>query len=882
MKLHRIRLRNFRGVRESDVSFAENGVTIVEGPNEVGKTSIAEGLRLALHPKRPDTSNHREIVGSKTVGCNEGPEVEIELSTGQYSLVYRKRWRPGNSTKLTITSPQNENLDGRDAHDRMQEILKETLDTDLWSRLRMDQGTELTLPELDKASSLRTALDHAAGGDETTDEEDTLWESIREEYEKYWTPKAGQRRGERKASEDRVKQAEAEFGDLDEQMKGIEQDAEQMIRLVDEAAIISAARDKSEKSESELSEQWTAIERMRRDVESLDALHRAAESRRDQVAGESNRRREMIDSLNDRAKELNDLEVEAEESAPTLATALRRSEETDDALKAATAALRDAEARRDRAIQDRDFLRQQIEVAQITERYDRYVKADRTLREAEEYLEFSKVDDGVLEGIELAYLEDQRAKAATQSAAASLEATALSDITVQVGGKDVSLSANEVIKEQVEDEIVLVIPDVAMMRVSAGTDAKDLAERRSRTHATFRRLCDEVGVADLNQARKAEQERRDALRNRKEARQSIKNDLRDLTPDILLAKIEQLTERVTSYPVERPDDPPLPDSHDEAESLALTLEGLVGDCQSELRLREESGEKAKDEFGKARRDKAVLAARITDALSSKEAAASRLDNARKSQSDEDLAGSLALAQRDFDGSLRSLEDMREQLNAAAPDVLKARLDSARNAKRRAIRDFQSNRDSQSQLRASLEIRGEKGLQGLRDQAEGRLGQLMREHESTEARAAAAKLLMDTFEKRRSQAHERYREPFKKRIDELGQIVFGQNFSVELDRELRIVERTLDGVTLNVDQLSTGAQEQLGVISRLACAAIVSPDDGGAPVMIDDALGWSDPQRLQRMGAAIDAAGKQCQIVILTCFLERYSHVGSAKMVKLKP
>ena len=35
MRLHRVQLRNYRGVVESDVSFAQNGVTIVEGPNEV-------------------------------------------------------------------------------------------------------------------------------------------------------------------------------------------------------------------------------------------------------------------------------------------------------------------------------------------------------------------------------------------------------------------------------------------------------------------------------------------------------------------------------------------------------------------------------------------------------------------------------------------------------------------------------------------------------------------------------------------------------------------------------------------------------------------------------------------------------------------------------
>ena len=55
-----------------------------------------------------------------------------------------------------------------------------------------------------------------------------------------------------------------------------------------------------------------------------------------------------------------------------------------------------------------------------------------------------------------------------------------------------------------------------------------------------------------------------------------------------------------------------------------------------------------------------------------------------------------------------------------------------------------------------------------------------------------------------------------------------------------------------------------------------------PVIIDDALGWSDPQRLQAMGAAIAAAGKQCQVVVLTCTPGRYSHVGNAKVVSLIP
>ena len=46
MKLHRLRLRSYRGVVDREVLFAEEGVTVIEGPNEVGKTCIPESVAL--------------------------------------------------------------------------------------------------------------------------------------------------------------------------------------------------------------------------------------------------------------------------------------------------------------------------------------------------------------------------------------------------------------------------------------------------------------------------------------------------------------------------------------------------------------------------------------------------------------------------------------------------------------------------------------------------------------------------------------------------------------------------------------------------------------------------------------------------------------------
>ncbi len=116
----------------------------------------------------------------------------------------------------------------------------------------------------------------------------------------------------------------------------------------------------------------------------------------------------------------------------------------------------------------------------------------------------------------------------------------------------------------------------------------------------------------------------------------------------------------------------------------------------------------------------------------------------------------------------------------------------------------------------------RGLQTALDEAANELNHYVRDHERQEARAETARLLRETFAKHRHRARQRYVQPSKERIDQLGRIVFGTTLEVELDEDLQVVRRTLDGTTLDVSQLSTGAREQLGVISRLACATIVSP------------------------------------------------------------
>ena len=874
MRLHRVRLRNYRGVTESDVSFSRGGVTIVEGPNEVGKTSIPEALQLAIDV--PDSSQHARVRSAKPAGRDEGPEVEITLSLGKYELVYEKRWLRDPKTTLKVTSPQSESFTGREAHDRLKAILDETLDEQLWRALRIEQGTELALPLFDLPSMGR-ALDRAAGGDLATDREDDLWGRIGEEYGKYWTP-TGQAKTDRESLQHNLKEAQNGVGELKGQLDGIDSDADEMSRLVTEASRLATTRAEYENHESELTERWESTQRLRNQVENLAAVYNAAEANRDRATSEQHRRQELIDTLDSRNKAL--AELEAEQAASVLAVAAGHSEKATADLHGARAALRSAENRHRLANNDRDNLRQRIEVAQLRERHERYVQATEALKESVGYLDSARVDDDLAARIEQAYLDHERAKATADSAAASIETTALRDTKVHVGDEEVELAVGEVNRTLVDDEVVLVIPNIARMRVSAGPGSKELAGRRSSTQETFRRLCAEGGVADLAEARTAAQQRREAQRDRGEALAAIERELRDLTPEVLIGKIEGLSERVAAYPQERSHDLPLPPDYDTAKRIADEMERSVADCRDKFHTCENAAKNAKDALQDAQVEENVLAARIKDARTSEEDAASRLAAARGGQADEAITTALVVAQKEAEDIQGFLEKAEAELSAADPGSLETLLENARETTKRAIKDLQANEERRNELRISLDLRGAKGLHTLHDEAMSRLQNITREHGRTEARAEATLLLQETFAKRRQQARQRYVEPFKQRIDQLGRIVFGPTFAVELSDDLQVMRRTLEDTTLDVDQLSTGAREQLGVLSRLACAAIVSPDDGGAPVIIDDALGWSDPQRLQSMGAAIAAAGKQCQIIVLTCTPGRYFHVGNAQVTPL--
>ncbi len=869
MRLHRVRLKNYRGVVDSDVKFPAEGVTVVEGDNEVGKSCIPEALEMILN--RLDSSSKQPLKAIRPVHHDAGPEVEVEISSGSYRFKYFKRWYRKPETTLEVIAPQREQLTGREAHERVEAILEETLDQDLWKALTIEQGVEPGLPKFG-VPSLGKALDLAAGGTQVASSDDALWDRICAEQLRYWTG-TGKKSQERRALAEGVDQAQSKTKALETQLKSIEDDVIEAARLAEQEDDLAARRNEAAKTVNMLSEQWKATESLRNQIERLAANHTATQAQREVIEGNRQRRRVLVDAVRDRSRELASLEEEVEQAAPGLALAVQHSEVATKALRAAQDALRIAQDKLRLSNDDRDYHRNLIE-------HRRVIDAQETLIEAEAALDSSLVDDELVDQIEQASLDVAGARAALGASAASVETTALSSVSALIDGEETELTVGTAHQANVTGNWEVVVPDVVQVRVQAGAGSRDLAAALETAQQEHDLLCNRGRVDGLSEARQKAEERKDAGRRRDQAIKTIARDLQDLTPEALAQKVEGLSKRVTLYPADRTGASPLPQDFDEAKEIASDAKNTEAQRRAEFERCEAIASKAAEASQNAQVSEAVQAQKLKDARSAMKLAEQKLEEERHEQPDRDLDEALSAKETDVRNAATALNQSESELRALDPGTLKAKLDNARDVKAKAENALKSNQDRRRDLRVRLEAHGESGLHSRLNDARTEHQHLTREYERIESRAQAAHLLHQTFERHRQEARQRYVAPFKEQIEQLGRIVFGPTFEVELDGDLRVAQRTLDGKTLDIEQLSVGAREQLAVICRLACAAIISPDGGGAPVVIDDALGWSDPSRLQTMGAAIATAGRDCQVIVLTCTPGRYAHVGNAEVVRL--
>lgn len=871
MKLHRLALTNYRGIAHREVEFPDRGVVVVCGANEIGKSSMIEALDLLLESR--DRSTKKEVKQVKPANADVGSEVCAEISSGPYRFVYRKRFNKKCETALTVLAPHREQLTGDEAHERVRAMLAETVDNDLWHAQRVLQAASIAAVDLSGCDALSRALDVAAGDTAAlSGTEPLLIERIDAEYRRYFTS-TGRPTGEWAAAIARLSDAEAAVGECAALVAEVDDRVRRHAVLTEQVAELSQQRLAAGPRLAVAQAAADQIATLTRQTREAELVAAAAAATNAAAAAAHTGRLRLLTEIETRATSLVAAQAEAQEAADMVSTVRADAEAANAAVEKATEVLTAAQRRADIARRTVDQLADRQEADRLSTRLAKIDAIGRDRDQVCTELSAVSLTEERLARIEKAAAAVDRTGDQLTLIAAAVELTAAADIELTIGQQRVSLSAGQSWSTTAAGPTEVEVPGVLIVRVIPGATALDVKSKYAAAQQELAVALAAGNVADLAAARCADQRRRELQNSRDQLSTALAGQCGDDQIDQLRVRLAQLRAAHSAEP-----------------DLFATD---TGSARAELEAAEAARAAADTEREAGRRAAAAAgcrlaetSARATVLLNKAENQRAELDKAtdqlaqqRASISDDGLASAAEAGLRAAQTAEQRAAELADELAAAAPDAVAAELVAATEVAESLRDQYDDAAAALREISIELSVFGTQGRQGKLDAAETEREHALSQHTRVGRRARAAQLLRSVMARHRDTTRLRYVEPYRTELQRLGRPVFGPTFEVDIDSDLRIRSRTLDGITVPFESLSGGAKEQLGILARLAGAALVAKEDS-VPVVVDDALGFTDPDRLAKMGAVFDTVGAHGQVIVLTCSPDRYDGVMGAHRIDL--
>ncbi|MDO5617219.1 AAA family ATPase [Kocuria sp.] len=926
MRLHSIELTNFKGVENRRVDFAEHGVTVLVGQNETGKSSVIEALDLLLD--QLPTAKNKHTKAARPQGRDVGVAVEAELTLDNQRLRYGKRWwlQPGAELEYLSGPKKGHKTTGREAHDAVRQLMERS-DLTLWHALRVLQSGHRA-QDFKGSASLRRALE---AGSETTEQDDssslTVLQAAQAERAKYFTEQ-GREKSDTAALRRRFDQAVQRVDSAQAELDRITQSVAAFDRA---AADTQAARETDKRAREDLAHAETAaaeVEQLRnqrthaeQELEQvqLRTEHSRAEwTARQVLVQEVQAARELLTELEASLAEQSGAAAQADELAAQARRRLGRDRDSELAARRREKAARAAE----RQASDAHRL---AELETVARQLDELRAEAATLST----YQVSGITTDQVEALDRAQRAVELAQTQLDAGSAQVTLTALhAETTVTVEGIPTTLDPQHPVQRAVTEPLLVELPDHLQILVEPEDGLHDRRATVEAAQDAMDALLAAAGVDSRETAHRHHQEDRqhaDTLASWEQRRALV---LRGQEESALRSEIASLRGRTTARATHGPHETgqngadtgaataghtdvesstgtaalqpvsasdlaattdeqevsllPLPEGAD-PEALRVAVASAEADWADAQDAVTRSEQVFADAEKSAQQAQLVLAQARTHRDSTQhrqKELTQRLTQARQDKPDGELEKTHHAQLQHLD-QLRAHRDRLEaQWSAGDADGVLLQARGHRQRVATAKDTLEAARATQSRAEGALEGLNRDAMQREFDSALTQRDALDRELTSYLRRAAAAKLLADTLEHFQAEAHRKYNAPFRHQLEQLGRTVFGPTFQVELADDLTITRRSLHGTWLDVTALSTGAQEQLDVLIRLAVATLVDANDG-VPVVLDDTLGHSDPGRLISMAAALQAAGSVAQVILLTATPDRFAALQAAKTIRIQ-
>lgn len=862
-----------------------DGLNVVVGLNEMGKSTLLDALRAVLFEKHD--SKAKTVKDLQNDRNKAAPVVELafELNEGTYRI--RKRFMKRAYARLEC--PDGRTLEGNAAEDELRELLSlgkpgprgaqpETLG--MWNVLWVKQGGSFGTPDLPESArgNLRGALESEVGTVLGGRRGRELPREIEKQLGELITLRTNKPKGLYKDFLEREALLNGEIQELKERrtelqdtLARLEEAQERLQRLLSEnrnetdGEEIKRARERCgrlEQLEGRIKAAETELELAKLNLEKAETEKKERHQLKNNITAE----KKVFEGAGERLKETQEKERESREKIEKLRKAVREAE----------AEGKEAEETVLRQTRILEAVRLKSRVVELESRFEKAKKAETRRREAKREAAAIGVTEKLIEQIRKADNEVQKTTSRLNAVATTitLDMEPNRPDGLEVDGEPLLDNHFSI---QAVSPVTIMIPECGRITVEPVVENRSkLLSEQKRAETELKEALRDAGTQSVNEAESLYTLREKLLRDAELAgqeaelhspatdeyeagAQALDDHIKSLS---LILKRETGALALSELPVLKKSETTLEAAKKQADDARHALES----AQAELSGPEEALAELRGELATAKALYENAEERLGKLCGQLEEA-ENLSPEDKLQANIETSMALLSQQEEFiaelsagreDESLEQLQVRIDRLEKAISD----RIDKRRNLEVEI-----------SKLKSYVETSEGSGLDEAIQQKSRELELCQEETIRFKCKVDVLTLLLSTLRDAERKAKERYMSPVVNRLRPYLQLLFpGADITIDENLEITGVVRE-GGYEEPFHHLSMGTQEQIAVLVRLAFAEMLVEQGQPATVVLDDALVFSDDHRMSRMFDILNMSAQNIQVLIFTCREQLFEGIG---------
>ena len=885
MKLRKLSVNQFKRFTEpTQLGELCDGLNLVVGPNELGKSTLLDALRAVLFERNSSRAQQIKALQNDRSGAAPVIELVFEVNGAEYTLTKRFVKSP----YARLQCPDGTLLEADAAENRLRSLLgfaeagnrgatSESLG--MWGVLWVQQGQSFGSPDLPDSAlaSLSAGLESEVGTVLGGRRGRELPQVIEQQRGELVTARRRQPRGEYKDTLEHVSELEQRLVGQQQQQLEISETLEQ---LAEEEARLTRLEDGGQDriDQEELTQAQEHLgEVMRHDLQ-LEAARSGLQNRQGQLEQAQRAQSERTS----RREELKTDQEQLRQETERLGELQQRERESLVALDELRQAATKAEAAAESAMQSETSLRgildrisRSTELSDLLRRQSDVEAAQERLADAQSQAEQIQVTDESLQRIRQAAEIADKANAQLRVAATRISFEIPGDRLAGFEADGAPLTDPPATIEAVE-AVAITIPERGRILIEPAVADRDQLLRSERAaRAELHAALNEVGAQSLADAQVLHDQRRDhefAAGAAQQARARLAPPSGELT---LQPRIDELRQSLAAVLPEGATDQ-LP-QRDYAEAALQSAQTELQKARDEERIAREAVDGRAQAVLKLSVEVRTLENTVDSQTELVERRQEGLQSDAESVSDQQLAEASDTAAKAVTEQQQTVSALEEDWSASARTQLEARISRLNSAIERRASSRVETKIETVRLRERVEAHDSAGIDEAIEHTQHELEQATRQCDRIERELEVLDLLAQTLRAAESEARERYLAPVVDRVHPYLQMLF-PNAEIGMDEDLNITGMSRrEGYEESFDHLSMGTQEQIAVLVRLAFAEMLVDQGAPAAVILDDALVFSDDKRMRLMFDILSHAAQRVQIVVFTCREQLFEGLGAHQL-----